>query len=199
MILNFPRKDHIMNGRGSGIATVCSAPSIPGLSAPVASLGDGGNEDVSIQLLTAVWQLKISPHEKLVLAILADHANKDAVCWPSVATIARESSLSLRQVQKCLNSLQKASLLHRDFRSGHSTKYYLKIPLSNMRGSKEQPLSNKHLSPSIVHPRPRTMDTQNLPLESSRTLEGFSVEKEEREVTPELQEMLDNLYKSMQA
>jgi hypothetical protein len=45
---------------------------------------------------------------RLVLLVLADYADEDGgSCWPSVATIARESLLSERQVQYCLRHLEQ--------------------------------------------------------------------------------------------
>ncbi len=43
--------------------------------------------------------------EKLVLLLLADHANAQGVCWPSVGLLADEACLSKRQVQRALARL----------------------------------------------------------------------------------------------
>lgn len=45
--------------------------------------------------------------ERLVLLVLADHAEHDGTnAWPAVATIARQTRLSERQVQRCLRALE---------------------------------------------------------------------------------------------
>lgn len=46
-----------------------------------------------------------SASEKLVLLLLADHANAQGVCWPSVGLLADEACLSKRQVQRALARL----------------------------------------------------------------------------------------------
>lgn len=44
---------------------------------------------------------------KLVLLSLANHASSDtAICWPSVATIAREASCSPRHARRITSDLQ---------------------------------------------------------------------------------------------
>ncbi len=55
--------------------------------------------------------------ERLVLLSLANFANEKGVCWPSVQTLARDTLLSERQVQRCLQSLvelQEIRILQRE-------------------------------------------------------------------------------------
>jgi hypothetical protein len=73
------------------------------------------------------------PSAKLVLISLAEHANKKSggVAWPSVATIAEESDLSVRQVQYHLRELEAAGWLSPVGNTcggrGRSTRYQLNI------------------------------------------------------------------------
>lgn len=60
---------------------------------------------MSIALQKLVWKLDIPPSEKLVLLRLADYASdKDQRAYPSVATLAEDTGLSERQVQRYLSS-----------------------------------------------------------------------------------------------
>lgn len=47
---------------------------------------------------------------------LADRANKDGECWPSIPTIAAELKLSQSTVRRALRDLRKADLLQTEQR-----------------------------------------------------------------------------------
>lgn len=52
------------------------------------------------------------PHRAIAVYIyLADRANKDNVCWPSIPTIARELKLSESTTRRALGDLRKAGLI----------------------------------------------------------------------------------------
>ena len=55
--------------------------------------------------MTAVWELPLPDSEKIVLLALADCANDEGHCWPSMATLARKCSKSDRTVQAAIKSL----------------------------------------------------------------------------------------------
>jgi hypothetical protein len=73
---------------------------------------------MSVHVLS--WVLRhsnASMGDRLVLLVLADKAEHDGTnAWPSVATIARESRLTDRQVQRCLRSLEASGAIVRDGR-----------------------------------------------------------------------------------
>lgn len=74
--------------------------------------------------MTACWPLQgMSPAQKAVLISLADNANDEGVCWPSVATIGSRTCLSERAVRNALRWLEEASLLASHQRFGRSTWY----------------------------------------------------------------------------
>lgn len=67
---------------------------------------------MSVRVQSYVWDLNLPTTDKMVLLILADHADDDgANAWPSVARIARKASISERQVQRILRSLVDAGLV----------------------------------------------------------------------------------------
>lgn len=74
--------------------------------------------------MAACWPLQgMSPAQKAVLISLADQANDDGVCWPSVNTIGLRTCLSERAVQAALKWLEEQGALLRDHRSQRSTMY----------------------------------------------------------------------------
>lgn len=52
------------------------------------------------------------PHRAIAVYIyLADRANKDNLCWPSIPTIAKELKLSESTTRRALGDLRKAGLI----------------------------------------------------------------------------------------
>ena len=67
----------------------------------------------------------------LVLLAIADHANDDGICWPSVARLARKARVSERQCQRLISQLVDAGELAVE-RGGHgpkSTTVYRILPV----------------------------------------------------------------------
>src|SRR5690606_9661885 len=79
---------------------------------------------MSTVIMSAVWPLQnMSPAQKAVLVSLADQANDEGVCWPSVGTLAKRTCLSERAVQGAIRWLQEAGALSIEERRGRSTVY----------------------------------------------------------------------------
>jgi hypothetical protein len=56
--------------------------------------------------MSEVWRTDLPTIEKMVLLVIADHASDDGTeAWPSQATIAAKASISIRTVQRAVNSL----------------------------------------------------------------------------------------------
>lgn len=67
--------------------------------------------------MTAVWESDVQPAGKrLVLLALADSANDEGVCWPSMATIARKAGIGLSSARKACAALEEEGLLVREER-----------------------------------------------------------------------------------
>ena len=83
---------------------------------------------MSLAWMTRVWT---SPRPKrasyrLLLLALADTANDEGVCWPSVATLGRKCSTSDRRtVLRQLDWLEREGFVRREKRPGRSTVYHL--------------------------------------------------------------------------
>ena len=72
-----------------------------------------------------VWMISMPPTNKAVLISLADQANDNGLCWPSLKNICARTCLSERAVQKALGDLEVTGILRRVFRTGHSTHYHV--------------------------------------------------------------------------
>ena len=87
---------------------------------------------MSITAMNWAWGLSLSLIQKLVLMALADAADDEGMCWPSVATISRKCCVSRRTVQRTLQTLVDSDLLHaeprfRGDRSRSSNRYRLSL------------------------------------------------------------------------
>jgi len=76
---------------------------------------------MSIRLMSEVWRTQLPTVEKMVLLVIADHANDEGTeAWPSQATIAAKASVSVRTVQRAVNSLVSAGFLRLEKHAGGS-------------------------------------------------------------------------------
>lgn len=74
--------------------------------------------------MSACWPLQgMSPAQKAVLISLADQANDQGVCWPSVDSIAMRCCLSKRAVQQAIKWLRSVGIVSVEERQGRSTMY----------------------------------------------------------------------------
>ena len=78
------------------------------------------------------WGRRLKPTAKLVLMSLADAADDQGLCWPSIPTLARKCCISTRTVQRILGELVEAGLLRaeprfRKDRSRSSNRYCLAL------------------------------------------------------------------------
>ena len=88
---------------------------------------------MSIKLMTAVWDREdLSSTQKLVLLALADWANDEGLCWPSIERVAKKSSLKKRAVQLAIRSLEEMQFIRREEVIGKGNKYWINIPVHQM-------------------------------------------------------------------
>lgn len=82
---------------------------------------------MSVHISSQVWTLDMQSGKKLVLLALADMANDEGICWPSIQSLCKRTGLSERAIQLHLRELQAAGLLGREERYKQSTIYHLTI------------------------------------------------------------------------
>jgi len=81
---------------------------------------------MSTIIMSMCWPLQgMSGPQKAVLISLADNANDEGVCWPSVARIAERTCLAERTVQGAIKWLVHVGILSVRERMGRSTMYTL--------------------------------------------------------------------------
>jgi hypothetical protein len=62
---------------------------------------------MSIKLLAQAWDVQLPHPEKLVLLALADNANDEGYCWPSVPNVAHKCGLEDRSVRRMVARLAR--------------------------------------------------------------------------------------------
>jgi hypothetical protein len=88
---------------------------------------------MSIKIMTAVWDREdLSSTQKLVLLALADWANDEGLCWPSIERVAKKSSLKKRAVQLAIRSLEEMQFIRREEVIGKGNRYWIQIPVHHM-------------------------------------------------------------------
>jgi hypothetical protein len=75
--------------------------------------------------MTDVWVIDLPDSQKIVLLALADCANDEGHCWPSMATLAKKCSKGERTVQGVIKDLVKAGHLTRNEVLGKGCNYYV--------------------------------------------------------------------------
>lgn len=73
--------------------------------------------------MTAVWPLRLSAFDKLVLLALADISDDEGRCFPSMRTLTEKCGMDERTVQRSLKRLQGDGYVDRQMRDGRSTVY----------------------------------------------------------------------------
>lgn len=78
-----------------------------------------------------VWaKSKSKGATRLVVLCLAEHANDNGVCWPSISTIARETKVSDRQVTRAIQelvNLKEVAIIEKGDGRGKSTIYTITL------------------------------------------------------------------------
>lgn len=115
---------------------------------------------MSTIIMSQCWPLQMSPTQKAVLISLADNANDEGVCWPSVPKIAMRTCLSERAVQAAVRSLVDLGYLVSVERAGRSSVYTVN-PRSSCTPAGDAPPHVIHPTPAGAAPHPRSSCTQN--------------------------------------
>lgn len=110
--------------------------------------------------MSACWPLQgLTPAQKAVLISLADNANDEGVCWPSVAKIAERTCLSERAVQQAIKVLSKCKALSIEARQGRSTMFTVTpaafAPPQQVHPRKKCTPAGAAPTPHLLHPHPR--------------------------------------------
>lgn len=135
---------------------------------------------MSISLMKEVWDNSNAfGSDLLALLCLADQANEQGACWPSIALIGKRCRLSGRQVARLLKKLEDAKHITRVERPGHSNFYYVHpvgmTPVSPV--TDQSPLTPVSPTPDMDVIPPLTPVSPRTVKEPSKNLFGDDGEK----------------------
>jgi hypothetical protein len=99
--------------------------------------------------MTLAFRAAIPATRKLVLLALADCANDQGECYPSIPHLVSKCSLAERTVQESIAQLEAQGMIRREFRTGRATVYWV-------TPNAEQP-------PQQAHPRSRRTPAPHAP------------------------------------
>lgn len=126
---------------------------------------------MSIAAMNYVWLLKLRPTIKFVLMALADAADDEGYCWPSIPTLACKTCMDERSVQRILRILEDIELLKIEARyrnDGSATSNKYQITLNNQYGDKLSPPQRQRKHQVVaVSPPPSGMAVTQTTTESS--------------------------------
>jgi hypothetical protein len=122
---------------------------------------------MSIEALNWAWeQPVVKAANKLVLLALADHANGDGECWPSMKRIADRSDISARHVSRAINELVDLGLVEKANRRRHGGQYRgwdyrLLIQQTPAASGHGRPVTSGHGRPSPADTGVRSEPSEN--------------------------------------
>lgn len=113
---------------------------------------------MSIRVMSHVWDFgPENQSELLVLLALADHADENGKCWPSMERIARKARMSIRTARRTIRKLEAAGLVSVSVSVGRSSNQYI-VHMGNpdtMAGSGSKPgQSVRSTRPQLCPPNP---------------------------------------------
>ncbi|WP_081850904.1 helix-turn-helix domain-containing protein [Caballeronia grimmiae] len=116
---------------------------------------------MSTMIMSACWPLQgMSLAQKAVLISLADNANDQGVCWPSIATIAKRICASERAVQNAIKWLESAGIVLANRNNGRHTSYTITpaayAPPKEMHPRTKCTGADNDSTPAADAPHPRT-------------------------------------------
>ena len=65
---------------------------------------------MSVKIMSQVWELDLPHNAQSIFLALADHADDDGYCYPSVGRLAWKTGYGIRQVQRTLKDLRDQKL-----------------------------------------------------------------------------------------
>ncbi|RFF46203.1 helix-turn-helix domain-containing protein [Xanthomonas campestris] len=80
---------------------------------------------MSTLIMSKCWPMHMPPSPKAVLISLADNANDQGHCWPSIPTICERTCFSERTVHSAIRWLESVGLVTADRSNGRHTRYVI--------------------------------------------------------------------------
>ena len=133
---------------------------------------------MSVEIYPNVLDLDMDGRRKLVLVVLADHADEDGLCWPSQALIAHRASISIRKLRVHLRGLENEGLLQTFVNKGPKEVNYYRLNVAKI--AEDARLTRQRITEGKKRNRARfsnehlvTPDLSDIPPDLSDTTPDF--------------------------
>lgn len=140
---------------------------------------------MSVRCMTRVWDLDLPDSDKLVLLALADCANDEGHCWPSVASLVRKCSKSERTIQASIKRLVDEGLLLRREVPGKGCNYTVlpktgakTAPRSDCAPAKPAPAQRTTPTPAAAADKPSKNHQSEAKASSQRVVDHYNLAAE---------------------
>lgn len=141
---------------------------------------------MSTSVMALCWPLQMPPTPKAVLISLADNANDQGHCWPSIPTICERTCFGERTVHGAIKWLEDHGVLRADRSNGRHTRYVV------TPSAYEPPQELRHRSncataadavkpPQELRQPPQQMQSPPQELRSNRQEPSLTVSKSKRQ------------------
>ncbi len=94
---------------------------------------------MSVKIMAAAWEVSLPAMDKLVLLALADWANDQGQCWPSISQLCQKSGASKRHVQAAIKRMADEGHLTRQENAGKGV-FYTIHPRTTCTGAPHAPV-----------------------------------------------------------
>ena len=113
---------------------------------------------MSVKIMSQVWELEsVGATDKLVLLSLADHADDEGICYPSIRRLCERTGLKERATQNIIRRLVEAGFLSVQYNAGRRGANLYKIdtsPRTKCTPHEVHPARNAPLPPHFVTETP---------------------------------------------
>lgn len=107
---------------------------------------------MSIKIMTLAWSVAVGDHtDKLVLLALADNANDEGECYPSLTNIASRCEMHRATVVRSIQTLERDGHVSRTVRMGRNTVYQVH-PSQPATSSTERLVAQSNQSQGATNP-----------------------------------------------
>lgn len=83
---------------------------------------------MSVRVMSLVWDSKVPAPERFTLLALADRADEDGKCWPSIPTLARKCCTGESTIRRHLAALKRQDVVTAEHRWNNSSMYTINLP-----------------------------------------------------------------------
>lgn len=137
---------------------------------------------MSTKMMAIVWPLQMPPSPKAVLVSLADNANDEGHCFPSISTMCERTCLGRTAVIDAVKWLEQHQAIRADRSNGRHTTYTLTPEAFTNQSAKrtgspsldEPDQSASRTGPSLVEPANPSATRTSPPPEPVRETDGTS-------------------------